>query len=121
MIRFYVLMAGVLATAAALVATACVAVPASPVAIADATVLDEQAALAAELAYQAAGTAVLAAKAAGLVPAGAEPCVAELDRQAYRELGRVRAAYRAGNAATYAGAMTSARGAISGLLARRGC
>lgn len=91
-------------------------IPASPGAVADSTVLDEQGALAAELAYKAARVAVETAVDAGLIRGPAAAKVARLDRQAFAALGVVRKAYVAGNAASYANALTAARSAVEDLL-----
>lgn len=82
----------------------------APAQIADRTTLDEQAALAVELAYQAAATAVLAT--------GAEKRadVRAADQRAYAAVKAVRAAYDAGNAASYLAATVSARAAVASLL-----
>lgn len=95
-------------------------VPPAPSAVADKTVLDEQGALAAELAYKAARIAVETGVDAGLIKGATASRVASLDSKAYAALGKVRAAYRAGNAASYASALTEARTAISALLALTG-
>ena len=95
-------------------------IPASPAAVADSTVLDEQGALAAELAYKAARVAVETAVDAGLIRGPAAAKIAKLDRQAFAALGVVRKAYAAGNAASYASALTAARSAISDLLTLTG-
>lgn len=102
----------------ALTLSACVTptLPASPAVVADRTVLDEQAGLAIELAYEAAGTAVLTANRAGLIPATLKPRIAAADRKAFAAVQAVRAAYDAGNATSYATALTIARGAVTDLL-----
>ncbi len=92
------------------------AVPATPSAIANTTTLDESAALGVELAYQAAGTAVLTANRAGLIPASLQPRLAAADRRAYAAVQAVRVAYDAGNAASYATALSTARCAVTDLL-----
>jgi hypothetical protein len=102
----------------ALALSACATLPAppAPVTVADRTRLDEQTALSVELAYQAAATAVLTASRAGLVPASARPALAAADRRAFAAVRAVRAAYDAGNATGYAGAVEAARAAIASLL-----
>lgn len=95
-------------------------IPASPSAAADKTVLDEQGALAAELAYKAARIAVETGVDAGVIRGATAARFAELDAKAFASLGKVRAAYRIGNAATYSAALTEARGAITALLSLAG-
>lgn len=91
--------------------------PASPAAAADQTVLDEQAMLAVELAYKAARTAAELAVDSGVLKGEAAARVAELDNTAFRAVALVRAAYGAGNAASYGAALTEARAAVGALLA----
>lgn len=91
-------------------------IPDSPAAVANSTTLDEQGALAAELAYKAARIAVETGVDAGAIKGATATRFAALDSKAYAALGKVRAAYRAGNAATYASALTEARSAVSALL-----
>lgn len=95
-------------------------VPTSPSVVADKTVLDEQGALAAELAYKAARVAVETGVDAGVIRGDAAARFAVLDAKAYAALGKVRAAYRIGNAATYSAALTEARGEITALLSLAG-
>lgn len=94
--------------------------PPAPAAVADRTTLDESAALTAELAYKAARVSVETGVDAGFIKGATAAKVATLDSAAYAALGKVRAAYRAGNASTYSSALTEARGAISALLALTG-
>lgn len=108
-----------LALAAPLALSGCATVgnlPEAPVEVADSTVLDEQSMLAIEVAYKAAGLAIEAAVDAGIIRGEAATRVASLDRGAYEAVLAVRAAYRAGNATSYANALTEARSAVSGLL-----
>jgi len=95
-------------------------VPPSPGSAADQTVLDEQGALAAELAYKAARVAVETGVDAGIIRGASAARFAALDAQAYAALGRVRTAYRIGNARSYADALTEARSAITALLSLAG-
>lgn len=85
------------------------AVPSSPGAIADRTVLDEKAAIGVENGYQAAVALVRAANAAGLLDQEARLRFADLDNLAYAQVQRVRQAYDAGNAASYAQAVSVAQ------------
>ena len=94
--------------------------PASPAVVADSTALDEQGALAAELAYKAARVAVETGVDAGLIRGATAAKVATLDRQAFAALGVARKAYAAGNASSYASALTAARSAIADLLTLTG-
>ena len=87
-----------------------------PVVVADRTTLDELGMLAAELAYKAAHTAVEIGVDAGLIRGAPAARFADLDSRAYAALGRVRSAYRTGNATSYASALTEAQAAIAGLL-----
>lgn len=91
-------------------------IPASPAAVANSTVLDEQGALAAELAYKAARVAVETGVDAGFIKGATAANVAKIDQRAFAALGVVRKAYAAGNATSYASALTMARVAISDLL-----
>lgn len=95
-------------------------IPPAPGAMADKTVLDEQGALAAELAYKAARVAIETGVDAGLIRGATAARVAALDAKAYAALAVVRQAYRAGNATSYAGALTTARAAIADLLTLTG-
>lgn len=94
----------------------CATIPSAPVEGADQTVLDEQAMLAAEVAYKAARLAVEAGVDAGLVHGERATRLAAADRAAYAALGQLRAAYRAGNASSYASALSEAQGAISSMI-----
>jgi hypothetical protein len=111
-----------LAIALALGLTGCATttVPVAPVEVADRVGLDEQGALSAELAYKAARTAVELGVDAGVIRGERATQIAALDRKAYSALTAVRAAYRAGNAASYSAALTEARTAITTLLALTG-
>ena len=93
---------------------------ASPAAVADSTTLDEQGALAAELAYKAARVAIETGVDAGFIKGATAAKVAKLDQRAFTALGVVRKAYAAGNATSYASALTAARSAISDLLTLTG-
>lgn len=95
-------------------------IPASPVAVAESTTLDEQGALAAELAYKAARIAVETGVDAGVIKGATAAKVAQLDQRAFAALGVVRKAYAAGNAASYASALTTVRAAIADLLTLTG-
>ncbi|WP_257554156.1 hypothetical protein [Sphingobium sp. CFD-2] len=95
-------------------------IPASPTTVANSTTLDEQGVLAAELAYKAARVAVETGVDAGLIKGPTAAKVAQLDRRAFAALGVVRKAYAAGNAASYASALTRARAAIADLLTLTG-
>lgn len=92
-------------------------VPTSPGQVADQTVLDEQAALGVELAYKAFRTALEVAVDAGLLRGQRAAQAATLDNRAYEAVQAARAAYRSGNAASYAQAVTNARAAIDAALA----
>jgi hypothetical protein len=88
---------------------------------ADRTTLDERAASAAELAYKAARTACELAVDLGTIKGATATRFRELNRQAYAALGKVRAAYRAGNARSYTAALDEAAsltGALLGLTGR---
>lgn len=93
------------------------AVPTSPGQVADATVLDEQGALGVELAYKAFRTALEVATDAGVLRGATATKAAALDNRAYGAVQAARAAYRAGNAASYTQAVTDARAAINAALA----
>lgn len=95
-------------------------VPTSPGAVASQTVLDEQGALGVELAYKAFRTALEVATDAKLLRGAAATKAAALDNRAYAAVQAARAAYRAGNATTYAQAVIDARAAISTALAAIG-
>ncbi len=91
-------------------------IPTSPGAVADTTVLDEQGALGVELAYKAFRTALEVATDAGVLKGANATKAAALDNRAYAAVGAARAAYRAGNATSYAQAVTDARAAINAAL-----
>lgn len=95
-------------------------IPPAPASVADQTTLDEQGALAAELAYKAARVAIETGVDAGFIRGAAAARIAALDAKAYAALGVVRRAYEAGNAASYATALTSARSAVAELLTLTG-
>jgi hypothetical protein len=86
-----------------------------PGTVLDQTTLDERAAIAAENAYQAAATAAIAAHDAGAIDEAGWVRVQRADRHAYALLSAVRAAYSAGNAASYREALSNAWGAIGEL------
>lgn len=91
-------------------------IPASPSAVANQTVLDEKTAIGAELAYKAARTALELAVDLGRVRGDAAATAIVLDSKAYAALGKVRAAYRAGNAASYAAAAAEAHALVGEML-----
>lgn len=109
------LLAAMLATTPLL--TACPPPVATPSDLAGSTVLDEKGAIAAELAYTAANRAAALAIRSGAV---SEPAtiarIGELDRRAYAAVQAVRAAYAAGNSASYAEAFARSQAAIQLLL-----
>lgn len=94
----------------------CATIPSAPVEVADQTVLDEQGMIFAEAAYAAARLAVEAGADAGLVKGERADRLATADRAAYAALGKLRAAYRAGNAASYEAALIEAQTAISSMI-----
>ena len=103
--------------------SACVpvnSIPPAPAAIADKTILDEQGALTAELAYKAARVALETGVDAGVIRGDTAARIAALDAKAYAALRIVRRAYEAGNAASYASALATARSAIADLLSLTG-
>ena len=87
-----------------------------PATYANATVLDDKIALAIELGYQATAQAILLAN--DLRPFSPElrDRVKAADRKAYEAVLAVRAAYRAGNANSYAMAAAEAQAAVAALL-----
>ena len=91
--------------------------PSAPVAVADQTVIDEQVGLTITLAYTAAAKAAALAIETGFVsdPATIRTIGVASDR-AFAAVEAVEAAYSAGNAKTYAAALTDARLAVAGLL-----
>ena len=110
----------ILAACAALALTGCTTLtsaPTSPADVAETTVLDERAATAAELAYKAARLAGEMAVDAGLIEGERATQVAALDNKAFAALGRVRTAYRAGNAASYTAALEEFNLTIADLVA----
>lgn len=91
--------------------------PTSPGAVAETTKLDEQGALTITLAYTGAARAAALAIEAGLVSDPATIArIGSLDRTAYAAVQAVEAAYRTGNAATYAEALARGRAAVIDLL-----
>jgi hypothetical protein len=88
-----------------------------PAAVTNGTTLDEKLALGVEATYQAARTIVEAGVDSGVIHGATAAKVAQLDNDAYRAVLATRAAYDAGNAASYAAAAASATAAISQLLA----
>jgi hypothetical protein len=91
--------------------------PSSPAQAADRTTLDEQGALTVELAYSAVRLAVETGVDVGIIRGSIADRFAELDRRAYAAVLAVRAAYRAGNADSYAAAQTIALDAVAQLFA----
>lgn len=83
-------------------------------AVADRTKIDEQAALAITLAYTAAARAANVGIEAELIK-DRETInrIGELDRRAYAAVQATQRAYRAGNATSYAAAITDARAAVA--------
>lgn len=108
------------AAAAALALGGCaggVQIPASPGTVAQGTLLDERLALGAELAYKAARKVIETGTDAGLIKGADATKAAALDAKAYSLVGKVRAAYAAGNAKSYQDAYDAATAAIGDLLA----
>jgi len=91
--------------------------PPTPAQAADRTILDEQGALTVELAYSAVRLAVETGVDVGIIRGANATRFAELDRRAYAAVLAVRAAYRAGNADSYAAAQTLALDAVAQLFA----
>jgi hypothetical protein len=87
-----------------------------PGAVASATILDERVATGFELAYTAAARSAALARQAKLISDADWPKVKASDMRAYAALQAVRAAYRAGNAATFDAALAEARAAVSALV-----
>lgn len=84
-------------------------VPTTPAAVADQTVLDEKGAIAAETAYTiAARGAALAIRTGAVSDPAIIQRIGQLDRQAYSAVQATRAAYEAGNAASYKAAFDQA-------------
>jgi ribosomal protein S20 len=96
------------------------AIPATPAEAANQTALDENGAIGAELAYKAARLAAETAVDAGILKGEQAARIKALDSAAYGAVQRVRAAYAAANASSYAEALSEAQRAISGLLALAG-
>lgn len=92
------------------------ALPSSPDQAANATLLDERGAIAVETAYQAAGLALESAVDAGALTGADAVRAAELEQRAYDAVRAVRAAYDAGNAASYTAALANAREAVAAAL-----
>lgn len=90
--------------------------PPPPATVANGTILDEQAAQGVELAYSAFRTALEFAVDTGRVKGEAATRAAALDNRAYAATQAVRAAYRAGNSASYLAAAREARAAITAAL-----
>lgn len=103
--------------ALALASCAPLTVGTGPAPIADSTILDEKAALGVELAYKVARTLAETAVDVGLVKPGTPLArrVADADNRAYAAVQAARAAYRAGNAASYGAAVSQALGAVEAL------
>lgn len=91
-------------------------VPPAPVAVAQTTKLDEQVALSVELAYKGARLAVSTGIKAGLIKGALAGRIAAADDTAYKAVVAVRAAYDAGNAASYDIAAERARAAIADII-----
>lgn len=100
------------AAALAFTVSACTPLPSAPVEVADTTLLDEKAGQGVELAYKAFRTALEVATDAGLLTGANASRAADADKRAYSAVLSVRAAYRTGNASTYANALTEAYAAI---------
>lgn len=95
----------------------CATVPGSPGEVANQTALDEKTGIAIETAYSAAAEAATLAIRAGLVsPANAQR-IAAVDRQAFAAVQATRAAYDAGNAASYQSAAATALPLVRQMLA----
>lgn len=106
-----------IAAAMALALPACATLPVlGPAPIANATVLDEKVAVSVELAYRAARVAMETGVDAGLIKGVRAAQVASLDNRAYSAVQSVRAAYNAGNAASYSTAAAEAQTAVSAML-----
>lgn len=115
----------ILASIAALALSGCglqgmTTTPPPPATVADKTVLDEQALLSLELAYKAARIAVETGVDAGIIKGATATRFAALDNAAFLGLAVARQAYSAGNARSYAEAITSGRGAVTDLLTLAG-
>lgn len=106
-----------IATAAAFTLGACVPtlgnIPSTPRSVADQSVLDERAAIAVEASYKAFRTVLESLVDAGMITGETATRAAELDNRAYAAVQAVRAAYRTGNAESYAAAVNEARQAIA--------
>ncbi len=92
--------------------------PITPSSVAQQTKLDEQVGLTVTLAYTAAARAAALAIKTGLIKD--KPTIArigQLNARAYAAVLAVRAAYQAGNTASYVSALTQAQSAIAALLA----
>lgn len=107
----------VLSACAPLGILAGLAQPPAPVTLADRTTLDEQGLLGLELAYKGGRMAAEAGVDLGLIRGEVALKLAALDDKAFRALGAARAAYRAGNAASYTTALGEGQAAITGILA----
>lgn len=93
------------------------ALTSTPASYANQTVLDEKGAITVELAYKAARLAVETGVEAGLIKGQRALAVADLDTRAFTAVVGVRAAYRAGNAQSYAVAIVEANAAVADLIA----
>lgn len=88
-----------------------------PVVVANQTKLDEQVGLSLTLAYTAAARAAALAIETGVVKDKATIAyIGQLDQRAYGAVKAVRAAYLAGNSASYLAAISAARAAVTDLL-----
>jgi hypothetical protein len=87
--------------------------PPSPASIADKTRLDEQGPLALTLAYRVANRLGVVALRTGIAKGAKGERIKALDRDAFAWVERARAAYLAGNAASYAEAALRARSIIA--------
>lgn len=87
----------------------------TPSTVAEKTTLDEKAGLAVDLAYQAANRAVFFAAKAGFLTPAQKAAAADIDADAYTAVQATRAAYKAGNATTYADAVSAALQAVARL------
>lgn len=95
---------------------ACELPPPVPASVANSTLLDEQVGQGVELAYAAFRSALELAVDTGRLKGTAASRAAELDNRAYAAVNAVRAAYRTGNATSYAAAARDARLAITDAL-----
>lgn len=105
-----------IAAALALSGCAQLGIPASPSDIANKTTLDEKGAIGVEASYKAARTVVEFAVDTGLLKGASATKAAALDTMAYTAVTKARAAYEAGNAASYPAAVNAASAAIADML-----